>query len=99
MDRSQEKGVSSQAKLLPLDQSANIHQKLHDNQAAINRNVQRKISGDSAIETLAYVDGRSGGDGLNRKPEQLMSPLQTQYFNTLGNSGKSIRAVQSSNFQ
>lgn len=90
MDRSQEKVISSKAQLQALDQSANIHQKVHDNQTGIigvNRVAQRKISSDSAIENLSYIDARNGNDGLNnRKAEQLISPLQAQYFHP----GKSI---------
>ena len=91
MDRSQEKVLTSQTKLQALDQSANIHPKVHENQAIIgvNRAAQRKIPSESSIENLPYVEGRNGSDALNsRKPEQLISPLQAQYFHTVSSSGK-----------
>lgn len=103
MDRAHEKVLSSKAHLQTLDQSANIHQKVHDSQPGIigvNRAAQRKVSTDSAIENLSFMDARNGNDGLNnRKVEQLAPPLQAQYFHSLTNAGKTICSLSFLFFQ
>lgn len=89
MDRSQEKGSSSKAKLQTLDQG-NIHQKVHENQAgiiSINRVAQRKNSTESSTDNLSYIEGRNGVEGVNTRKNE---PLLQSYASTPGKQERII---------
>lgn len=93
MDRSHEKVSTSKAKIQTLDQG-NI-QTVHENQASINKVYQRKNSTESSTESVPYIDGRNGIEGVTTRKNE---PLMQSYAGTPGKHNELLAHFHPSSF-